>query len=109
MVVLAVSLSTVQAISQYRIKLPGNLKPQQERDGVARAIGEVLKRSPDGPPLLDPIKNLGINDKSFKDLVKVSLVGRLNSSRAALVTKSQAHRNIISKSLYSKTRLRLYP
>jgi ATP-dependent RNA helicase DOB1 len=69
--VLAVSLNTVQSISQYRIKLPNNLKQVAERNSVYRSIGEVLRRCPDGPPLLDPVKNQGIQDKSFKDLVKV--------------------------------------
>lgn len=68
---LAVSLNTVQSISQYRIKLPNNLKQVAERNSVYRSIGEVLRRCPDGPPLLDPVKNQGIQDKSFKDLVKV--------------------------------------
>ena len=70
-VVLAVSLTTVQSISQYRIKMPNNLRQVPDRNSVFRAINEVLRRSPGGPPLLDPIRNQGIQDKSFKDLVKV--------------------------------------
>lgn len=62
----------MQSISQYRINLPKDLRGQAERNSTFKAVTETLRRTPEGPPLLDPIKNMGINDKSFKDLVKVS-------------------------------------
>ncbi|TYJ58170.1 hypothetical protein B9479_000994 [Cryptococcus floricola] len=68
--IIACSLSTLQAISQYRINLPKDLRSQQDKNAAFRAVGEIKKRMPDGPPLLDPIKSMGIEDKSFKDLVK---------------------------------------
>nr|XP_031861831.1 uncharacterized protein CI109_002660 [Kwoniella shandongensis]KAA5528903.1 hypothetical protein CI109_002660 [Kwoniella shandongensis] len=68
--IIACSLTTVQAISQYRINLPKDLRGQGEKNTAFKAVGEIKKRMPEGPPLLDPIKSMGIEDKSFKDLVK---------------------------------------
>ncbi|OCF59139.1 ATP-dependent RNA helicase DOB1 [Kwoniella mangroviensis CBS 10435] len=68
--IIACSLTTVQAISQYRINLPKDLRGQSEKNTAFKAVGEIKKRMKDGPPLLDPIKSMGIEDKSFKELVK---------------------------------------
>ncbi|WVF70153.1 hypothetical protein IAT40_004941 [Kwoniella sp. CBS 6097] len=68
--IIACSLTTVQSISQYRINLPKDLRGQGEKNTAFKAVGEIKRRMPDGPPLLDPIKSMGIEDKSFKDLVK---------------------------------------
>ncbi|WWC59118.1 uncharacterized protein I303_101666 [Kwoniella dejecticola CBS 10117] len=68
--IIACSLMTVQAISQYRINLPKDLRGQSEKTTAFKAVGEIKKRMKDGPPLLDPIKSMGIEDKGFKDLIK---------------------------------------
>ncbi|WVR04355.1 hypothetical protein IAU60_001356 [Kwoniella sp. DSM 27419] len=68
--IIACSLTCVQAISQYRINLPKDLRGQNEKTNAFKAVSEIKKRMPEGPPLLDPIKSMGIEDKSFKDLVK---------------------------------------
>jgi len=75
-VIIGVLLTTVQAISQLRIKVPQDLRSQEQKNTAYKAIGEIKKRMPNGPALLDPIKNMGINDKSFRDLIKVSGVLR---------------------------------
>lgn len=71
-VIIGIILTTVQAISQLRVKLPQDLRSQEQKNTAFKAVGEIKKRMPDGPALLDPIKNMGINDKSFRDLIKVS-------------------------------------
>jgi len=38
---------------------------------LRKTVEEVKRRFPDGVPSLDPIKNMGIKDESFKNLVKV--------------------------------------
>ena len=68
--IIGVLLSTIQSISQFRIKLPKDLRGQGEKNTAYKAIGEIKRRMPGGPTLLDPIKNMGINDKSFRDLVR---------------------------------------
>lgn len=70
--VIGVLLSCIQSISQFRINLPKDLRQQVEKITALKAVAEIRRRMPDGPTLLDPVRNMGINDKSFKDLVKVS-------------------------------------
>lgn len=69
-VIIGVLLSTVQSISHLRIKLPNDLRNQNEKNTAFKAVGEVQKRFPKGISLLDPINNMGIKDESFKKLVK---------------------------------------
>lgn len=70
--IIGVLLSTIQSISQFRINLPKDLRGQGEKNTAYKAVTEIGRRMPEGPTLLDPVKNMGITDKSFKDLVKVS-------------------------------------
>ena len=72
-VIIGVILTTISAISQLRIKLPQDLRTAEQKNTAFKAVGEIKKRMPDGPALLDPIKNMGIQDKSFRDLIKVRL------------------------------------
>jgi len=70
MEVVPVVMSTVDSISSIRIPLPKDLKSMDHRLDVRKTIEEVKRRFPDGIPHLDPIKNMGIKDESFKSLVK---------------------------------------
>ncbi|KAL1920074.1 uncharacterized protein VTP21DRAFT_1220 [Calcarisporiella thermophila] len=68
MVVVPVLLSCLDGISNIRIFLGKDLRPSDERAKVHRHIKEVMKRFPDGVPLLDPEENMGIQDKGFKKI-----------------------------------------
>jgi ATP-dependent RNA helicase DOB1 len=72
--IIGVLLSTIQSISHIRVHLPKDLRQQGEKNTAYKAVGEVKKRFPDGLTLLDPVKNMGIKDESFRKLVKVSRV-----------------------------------
>ncbi|EJT99659.1 antiviral helicase [Dacryopinax primogenitus] len=63
-------LSTVNAISAFRIYLPKDLRSGPARDQAWRSVLEVQKRFPDGITRLDPVKNIGIKDESFLKLIK---------------------------------------
>lgn len=69
--VLPVLLSTLNGISHLRIYLPKDLRSNGARETAWKSILEVQRRSPDGIPLLDPIKDMEIKDEKFKVLVKV--------------------------------------
>lgn len=69
--IIGVILTTINAISQLRVKLPQDLRTTEQKNTAFKAVGEIKKRMPEGPALLDPIKNMGITDKSFRDLIKV--------------------------------------
>jgi ATP-dependent RNA helicase DOB1 len=70
MEVVPVVMSTVDSISSVRIQLPKDLKSIDHRLDLRKTVEEVKRRFPDGVPCLDPIKNMGIKDESFKNLVK---------------------------------------
>lgn len=76
MEVVPVTMATIDSISSVRVKLPLDLKTLDQRLDVRKTVEEVKRRFPDGIPSLDPVKNMGIKDDSFKNLVKVLLPPR---------------------------------
>ncbi|KAG2185026.1 hypothetical protein INT43_000939 [Umbelopsis isabellina] len=70
MIVVPVTLSTLDGISHVRLFLSNDLKPAEERNNIFKSIMEVKKRFPEGIPQLDPIENMGIKDEGFKKLVR---------------------------------------
>lgn len=56
-------------ISSLRVYYPKDLRPSDNRRSVLKTINEVKKRFPDGPPLLNPINDMHINDPNFKKIV----------------------------------------
>ena len=64
-------LSTlISQISSLRLYYPKDLRPADNRKSVLKTIQEVKKRFPDGPPLLNPVTDMRIDDPTFKDIVK---------------------------------------
>ena len=70
MEIVPVVMSTIEALSSIRIQLPKDLKSMDHRLDLRKLVEEVKRRFPDSVPCLDPIKNMGIKDESFKNLVK---------------------------------------
>jgi len=70
MIVVPLLLHLVQQISSVRLFIPSDLRSLDNRNSVLKAIGEVKKRFPKGVPLLDPIKDMKIGDKQFKELIQ---------------------------------------
>ncbi|XP_050666669.1 exosome RNA helicase MTR4 [Leptidea sinapis] len=59
----------IHQISSLRVYYPKDLRPSDSRKSVLKTINEVKKRFPEGPPLLNPITDMKINDRVFKDCV----------------------------------------
>lgn len=59
----------ISQISSLRLYYPKDLRPPDNRRSVLKTIDEVKKRFPDGPPLLNPITDMHIEDSSFKNIV----------------------------------------
>ncbi|XP_074105985.1 exosome RNA helicase Mtr4 [Cotesia typhae] len=60
----------ISEISTLRLPIPQDLRPPDNRKSVLKSIKEVKKHFPDGIPLLDPLKDMGIADSTFEDIVK---------------------------------------
>ena len=71
MEVVPILLSCVESIGHIRIFLPSDLKSAEQRNTVRKSLEEVKRRFPDGIAVLDPIENMGIQDASFKKLLRV--------------------------------------
>lgn len=69
MEVVPVVHTLIYRISSLRVFYPKDLRPADNRKSVLKTINEVKKRFPEGPPLLNPIKDMKINDPVFKDCV----------------------------------------
>jgi ATP-dependent RNA helicase DOB1 len=94
--VFTVDLDNIERISAVRIFTPQAVHTPEARKKVALSLHEVKKRFPDGIPLLDPIKDLGIEDESFKTLM---------DRAAALTTRLAEHK--LSTDFGDEDRLRL--
>lgn len=63
-------INCIDAISTYRIFMPKDLRPIENRKSVERTVQEVLQRQPDEKlPLMDPVKDLKITDPDFTRLL----------------------------------------
>ncbi|KAH1009376.1 hypothetical protein HUJ04_001737 [Dendroctonus ponderosae] len=68
--IVCVDSQFVTHISQVRLLCPPDLRSKDDRKSMFKAIKEVKKRFPDGPPLLNPVKDMKIQDSEFLDVVK---------------------------------------
>lgn len=62
--------SDMQGLSAIRVLKPNDLKKSENRSTFGRYIVEVMERFPDGPPMLDPIVDIGIKDKNLVILLR---------------------------------------
>ena len=67
--VFTVGLDSIERISAVRIFTPQAMQTPEARKKVSLSVKEVQKRFPEGIPLLDPVKDLGIEEDSFKTLI----------------------------------------
>lgn len=70
MEVVSVSSTFITHISSVRLYCPNDLLSKDSRKGMFKAIKEVKKRFPEGPPLLNPVKDMKITEPEFLDVVK---------------------------------------
>nr|CAI5851657.1 unnamed protein product [Callosobruchus analis] len=64
-----VDTSFITHVSSVRVFCPTDLRSKDSRKGMYKAVKEVKKRFPDGPPLLNPVKDMKIQEDEFVDIV----------------------------------------
>lgn len=67
--VVPVQLPLISAVSKLRISVPSDLRPAEARQSILLAVQELEKRFPQGLPKLNPVKDMGIEDPEFVELV----------------------------------------
>lgn len=65
-----VPLGLVDSISSLRVFIPKDLRTVESRLSIGKSVKEVLRRFPEGPPLLDPIEDLAIENEEFTQIIK---------------------------------------
>ncbi|KAK1417049.1 hypothetical protein QVD17_26171 [Tagetes erecta] len=67
--VVPVQLPLISALSKLRVTIPTDLRPMEARQSILLAVQELEKRFPQGLPKLNPVKDMGIEEPEFVDLV----------------------------------------
>jgi len=81
-----VGLDNIDRISAVKLYIPSDVHPPEARKNIGASVKEVQKRFPDGVPLLDPIKDLGVKDPEYKTLI----------SRAEELTKRMSEHKLMT-------------
>ncbi|KAK9097581.1 hypothetical protein Sjap_023078 [Stephania japonica] len=67
--VVPVQLSLISTLSKIRISVPSDLRPLEARQSILLAVQELGTRFPQGLPKLNPVKDMGIEDPEYVELV----------------------------------------
>ncbi|XP_010252211.1 PREDICTED: DExH-box ATP-dependent RNA helicase DExH10 [Nelumbo nucifera] len=67
--VVPVQLPLISALSKIRLSIPSDLRPLEARQSILLAVQELGTRFPNGLPKLNPVKDMGIEEPEFVDLV----------------------------------------
>jgi len=71
MEVVSIEPNLIQQISSVRIFIPQDIRPKENRKSVYKSIEQVEKRfKKEGIPLLDPVKDMKIKEKPFKEIIE---------------------------------------
>ncbi|XP_059634511.1 DExH-box ATP-dependent RNA helicase DExH10 [Cornus florida] len=79
--VVPVQLPLIAALSKLRISVPSDLRPVEARQSILIAVQELGKRFPQGLPKLNPVKDMGIGEPEYVELV--NQIGELEQKLVA--------------------------
>lgn len=68
--VIPITLDSIQEISSCRSIMPKDINNKHAQKTLDKALKEIVRRHPDGLPLLDPVSKMNIKDNEFKTLLK---------------------------------------
>lgn len=66
--VFTITLEDIEELSAIRLFIPNDVHPEAARKNVEKSVKEVKRRFPEGIPLLDCVKDLGIKSDDFNKL-----------------------------------------
>ncbi|SCV00322.1 LANO_0F06282g1_1 [Lachancea nothofagi CBS 11611] len=79
--ILPITLASIRNVGNLRLYMPNDIRASSQRDVVGKSLKEVKRRFPEAVPLIDPVKNMKIEDEEFKKLLQKSEV--LKSKQAS--------------------------
>ncbi|DAZ96390.1 TPA: hypothetical protein N0F65_010757 [Lagenidium giganteum] len=65
-----VPLEMLDSLSSLRVYIPKDLRTLDSRQSVGKSVREVMRRFPQGVPLLDPVEDMDIKDEQFTRVVE---------------------------------------
>ena len=68
--IIPITLDSIQSIGNLRLFMPKDVRASGQKETVGKSLNEVKRRFPKGIPLLDPQKNMKIDDEDFKLLLR---------------------------------------
>ncbi|CAI4574001.1 CCT_1a_G0029890.mRNA.1.CDS.1 [Saccharomyces cerevisiae] len=68
--VIPITLDSIKSIGNLRLYMPKDIRASGQKETVGKSLREVNRRFPDGIPVLDPVKNMKIEDEDFLKLMK---------------------------------------
>ncbi|SCV03844.1 LAMI_0H11408g1_1 [Lachancea mirantina] len=68
--IIPITLESIKNLGNLRLHMPKDIKASGQKEAVAKSLKEVRRRFPDGVPLIDPVKNMKIDDEDFDRLLK---------------------------------------
>jgi ATP-dependent RNA helicase DOB1 len=68
--VFSIGLNNIENLSAVRLFVPQEVTRWESRRKMRDMINEVIRRFPEGVPLLDPVTDLGIQDEAFMTQLK---------------------------------------
>ncbi|CCF55524.1 hypothetical protein KAFR_0A00860 [Kazachstania africana CBS 2517] len=68
--ILPVTLEAINSVGNLRLFMPKDIRAGGQKETVGKSLQEVRRRFPNGIPLLDPVKNMKIEDADFQKLLR---------------------------------------
>ena len=69
-VIIPITLESIRSVGNLRLFMPKDIRASGQADVVGKSLNEVKRRFPDGIPLIDPVKNMKIDDEDFQKLLR---------------------------------------
>ncbi|GFH49503.1 hypothetical protein CTEN210_05979 [Chaetoceros tenuissimus] len=71
--VFTIDIGDIKDISAVRLQISKDMHTENARRNTARSVKEVKRRFPEGLPVLDPVKDMGIKSDDFKKMLERSV------------------------------------
>ncbi|RLN48431.1 hypothetical protein BBJ28_00000073 [Nothophytophthora sp. Chile5] len=103
-----VPLEMLDLLSSLRVYIPKDLRTLESRQAVGKSVKEVLRRFPQGVPLLDPREDIDIQDEQFTRVIEktVEAEKKLKSSPFHEAADKEARFALYNLKMESEAKMR---
>ncbi|GAV47389.1 hypothetical protein ZYGR_0H02310 [Zygosaccharomyces rouxii] len=68
--IIPITLDSIRTVGNLRLFMPKDVKASGQKETVGKSLMEIQRRFEKGIPLIDPMKNMKIEDDDFKKLLR---------------------------------------